>query len=304
MKSWWILLAVAVMATGMSAHAVTAEMSAKESLRMKLKKLNKKHELNTDITDAEMAAQAGSRSQYSLKFNLSYYGAPIDRPFSKEGPNPDNAPIDPSTAFSGSLSMRYRLNKRSAISVGSGITALTPFHGVKRVDMKNPYASIDYNYRVNNYQLRSSISGSATTVDNYKKRGQDGSVSFSQGLAYRFPDTKFTLGSSATISTYIYRRKFEASDGSVSRIYLGVYPYADYKLGAKTSLKTSLGFGFYNPRSSSDEWEMQRRSVTQRLGVGYAHKRTVYIYPYVNFYPDAFNWKTTTVAFSTVFSLM
>lgn len=271
---------------------------------MKLKKFNKKHEVNTDITNAEMAAQAGSRSQYSVKFNVSYYGAPIERPFSKEGPNPDNSPIDPSTALSGSLSLRYRLNKKSAVSLGSGLTALTPFHGVKRVDTKNPYVSIDYNYKAGEFQLRNSASISATTVENYTKRGQNASVSLSQGLAYNVPDTKFTMGASASLSLYNYTREYQPKDGSVSRYYLGVYPFAEYGFAQKYSLKTSFGFGFYNPRSSSDEWEMQRRLVSQWLGVGYSHSRTVYIYPYLSFYPSKFHWGTTTVAFSTVFSVL
>ncbi|MCB0385118.1 MAG: hypothetical protein KDD43_06975, partial [Bdellovibrionales bacterium] len=215
MKLWPFLVGAALAASGATVafgaesstslsgtSNTSASTESTESLRTKLKNLNKKHEVNTDITNAEMAAQAGSRSQYSVKFNVSYYGAPIERPFSKEGPNPDNSPIDPSTALSGSLSLRYRLNKRSAISIGSGLTALTPFHGVKRVDTKNPYASIDYNYKAGEFQLRNSASVSATTVENYTKRGQNGSLSLSQGLAYRFPDTQFTMGTTASLSLY------------------------------------------------------------------------------------------------------
>lgn len=275
-----------------------------ESLRLKLRELNKKHEVNTDITNPEMAAQAGSTSQYSLKFNVSYYGAPIDRPFSKEGPNPDNSPIDPSTTLSGSLSLLYRLDKRSAISVGSGLTALTPFHGVKRVDTKNPYAGIDYNYKIGNWQMRSSVSVSATTQENYTKRGQNASASLGQNFAYKFPETKISVGSNNSLSFYNYNREYLPKDGSTSSYYLGIYPFAEYGINDKLSLKTSVSVSFYNPRSTKNQWELQHRFPNQWLGMGYSYSRTVYIYPYVSFYPTRFNWETTTVAFSTIFSLL
>ena len=50
---------------------------------------NKKFTEDTRITDIELKAQAGSLSRFSLKFDLSYSGPPVDDLSDPEMPNPD-----------------------------------------------------------------------------------------------------------------------------------------------------------------------------------------------------------------------
>lgn len=264
---------------------------------------NKKFEENNEITDARLKAEEGSRSKYSMKFSLSYQGPPVGEPLAKDQPNPDNNPGDYSTALGGSVGLRYRFSPQSALSAGTGLSALTPFHGIRRFDVKTPYLSYDLSNRIGDMQMRNSWSGSVTTVPNYQKIGQVGGLGYSNSMVYNVATSGWALGLDTNLDYFIYNRDYVKKDGKASKYHIGLYPNLKYNISDKFSVNTSVAFMYQNLRSSTNDWKVANKTRTGRLGAGYAFTKSVYFSPYLNYYMEDFSWDTTTLNFATTFSI-
>lgn len=265
---------------------------------------NKKFEEDKDITDTKLQAESGSRSKYSLKFSLSYFGPPVGDLSNKNQPNPDGSIGVNQVSLSGSISGRYRLDPKSTISAGTGINALTPFHGVERLDVKTPFISYDRNARLGDVQLRNSYGFSWTTVPNFREVGQVASLSYDNSLVYNLGTSRFAVGLDSGVSAFLYEREYRKKDGKASRYYVGFYPQVKYNVSDKMNVYTSLALGFWNPRFHKDEFAMLNKTLSGRLGMGYAINRDIYFAPYLNFYPNDLKTDSTTLSFSTIFSIL
>ncbi|UXR64814.1 hypothetical protein EZJ49_00910 [Bdellovibrio bacteriovorus] len=265
---------------------------------------NKKFEDDKDITDAKLKAESGSLSRYSLKFSLSYFGPPVGDLSSKMQPNPDGSIGVNQVSLSGSISGRYRLDSKSAISAGTGINALTPFHGVERTDVKTPFISYDRNSRMGDLQLRNSYGASWTTVPNFRDVGQYASLSYDNSLVYNLGNSGFAAGLDTGLSVFLYERGYEPKDGKASRYHLGFYPQVKYNVSDKMNVYTSVAMNFWNPRARDGEWDLLNKTLSGRLGMGYAFSRDIYFAPYLNFYPKDLKADSTTLSFSTIFSIL
>lgn len=265
---------------------------------------NKKFEDDKDITDSKLKADSGSLSRYSLKFSLSYYGPPVGDLTNEKQPNPDGSIGNNDTALSGSIGGRYRIDSKSAVSLGTGISSLTPFHGSKRTDVKTPFVSYDRNARIDDVQMRNSYGVSVTTVKEYLDVGQYGTLSYDNSLVYNMGASGFAVGLDSSLSVFLYNREYEKKDRTAGRYYVGFYPQVKYNVTDKFNVYTSLALGFTNPRSLADEWAMLNRTMSGRLGAGMAFTRDIYFSTFLNFYPKELKSDSTTVSFSTVFSIL
>lgn len=265
---------------------------------------NKKFAENEEITDEKLKAEEGSRSRYSLKFSLSYNGPPVTEPLGKDLPNPNNMPGVYRTSMGGSVSGRYRIDSRTALSLGTGISALTPFHGVERMDVRTPYLSLDRSARVGTVQMRNSLGVSVTTIPNFREIGQVGTLSYDNSLIYDIGSTDFAVGLDTGLSYFLYERDYQSSDRRASIYFLGFYPNAKYRLSEKLNFNTSFNVSFASPRSRSDAFALENMRISQRLGMGWAINKEVFFAPYINFFPETANLDTTTINFSTVFSIL
>lgn len=298
-----------VLLLSFSAHAQESTISTPSNLspvlenRQQLIK-NKQFADDKDITDPVLKVESGSRSRYSVKFSLSYYGPPIGDITNERQPNPDGTIDNRDTALSGSMGLRYRLDPKSALSFGTGINSLTPFHGSKRTDIKTPFISYDRNSRIGDVQMRNSYEASMTTVKEYIDVGQFGTVGYSNSLIYDIGASGYALGLDSSASFFLYNRDYEARDRAAGRYFIGFFPRVKYNVNDKFNVYTSFAFGFHNPRDLSDELAWQPRTVTGRLGGGYAFTRDVYFSSFLNFYPGNLRTESTTISFSTVFSLL
>lgn len=281
------------------------QVPAQESV-IKLKEItgNKKFEEDKDITDSKIKADAGSLSRYSLKFSLSYFGPPVGDLSNKKQPNPDGSIGSFDTALQGAMSGRYRLSKQSAISVGTGIGARTPFHGTEQVDVKNPFIGIDRTGRLGELQMRNQISFEGATVPEYREVGQWGTIDYKGSLVYNFGTTPWAAGVDTSVNYFMYEREYETRDRSAGRYTVAFYPEVKYNLSDKLNFYTSLAVKFINPRQRDNEWDMLNRTLSQRLGLGYAFTRDVYFAPNLNFYPNDANLDSTTISFATIFSIL
>lgn len=283
-----------------STTTVTSESSMKVGDVLK----NKKFEDDKEITDSKLKADSGSLSRYSLKVSLTYAGPPIGDITSEKQPNPDGSIGNNDTALIGSIGGRYRLDTKSAISVGTGISSLTPFHGSKRTDIKTPYLSYDRNARLGSVQMRNSYGVSVTTVKEYLDVGQYATLSYDNSLVYNLGASGFAVGLDSSVSGFLYNRGYENKDRTAGRYFVGFYPQVKYNINDKANIYTSLALGFTNPRSLSDELAMLNRTLSGRLGAGYAFTREIYFSTFLNFYPKELRTESTTVSFSTVFSVL
>lgn len=305
------LLVAALMCLGHSANAQTSSSTlstAGETQKSAVKVgdviKNEKFEEDKDITDARLKADSGSLSRYSMKFSLSYFGPPVGDLSNKNQPNPDGSVGVFSTSLSGSISGRYRIDSKSAIGLGTGISALTPFHGVERTDVKTPFVSYDRSTRVGEVQMRNSYGVSVTTVPNFRDIGQYASLSYDNSLIYNIGSSGFAAGMDSVLGVFLYERDYVKKDGKASRYMLGFYPQVKYNFSDKVNVYTSVAMGFWNPRSRENEADLLNRTLSGRLGMGMAFSRGIYFAPYLNFYPENLRADTTTVSFSTIFSML
>jgi hypothetical protein len=265
---------------------------------------NKKFQENEQITDAKLKAEEGSFSRYSLKFNLSYYGPTLNDFSAADQPNVDKAVGPYSTSLGGSMSGRYRISSTRTISMGTGMKANHPFHGMDRFDMNNPYLSYDMSTRIGGVQMRNSPGVSIITIPNYTQVGEYGAINWDNSLVYDLGRSRFAVALDTGLGYFLYNRGYEKKDGKAARYNLSVAPSLKYNFTDKFSMNTSFGFSFWNPRQVASQATMWNRTVTQRIGFGYALTRDVYFAPYFNFYPSRIASDTTTLNFSTIFSIL
>ncbi len=308
MKKCVLIFALGIFVTTAQAQTSTTTMEAapKQESTLKLKKLiqNKKFEDDKEITDTKLRADSGSRSKYSLKFALSYAGPPVGDLGARTQPNPDGTVGVFETSLGGSISGRYRLDSQSAVSVGTGITALTPFHGTERLDVKNPFISYDLNDRMGGVQMRHSFGYAVTTVPNYRSVGQYGSAKYDHSMVHNFGASGWAVGLDTGLDLFFFERDYQPKDRKSTRYHLGFYPQVKYNFSDKVNIYSSLAMNYWNPRSEASEGILRNKKIGQRVGMGIGFTRDIYFAPYLNFYPDNPRWDTTTLSVATVFSLL
>ncbi|MFM6928285.1 MAG: hypothetical protein ACKOX6_07460 [Bdellovibrio sp.] len=287
--------------------ATPANDSVQSSTLKTGKIINKKFEDDKEITDAKLKADSGSLSRYSMKFSLGYYGPPVGDLSNEMQPNPDGSVGTFETALSGSIGARYRIDSKSTISVGTGVSAVTPVQGVKRYDTKNPYLSYDRNGRLFEMQMRNSYGVTYVTNPAYRDIGEYAGVTIDNSLLYNIGTSRVAVGVDTSLGYYFFERgpnMKSKKEKNTGRYSLGFFPQVKYNFTDKFSSYTSLSLNFNNPRGEDDLSVLWNKTLSQRLGFGYAFTRDIYFAPYFNFYPKSFTADSTTVNFSTTFSIL
>lgn len=282
--------------------AVHADGTTKSNLGSILE--NKKFEDSQTLTDAKLKADAGSLSRYSLRSTLAYYGPTLNDFGAKDQPNPDGSPGNYKTALSGSLGLRIRTSSDHTISMGTGLKAIYPFHGMERFDVNDPYLSFDFANRFGGLQMRNSVGGSYVTSPDYIKIGEYGTVDLKNSLVYDLGASGFAIGFETSYGHFLYNRGYEKKDKNAARNNLSFSPNMKYNITDKLNVSSSMNMSFWNPRSVDNQSVMWNRTMTQSLGLGYALKRDVYLSPYLRFYPDRLAADTTTFNFSATLSVL
>jgi hypothetical protein len=265
---------------------------------------NKKFEDTHEITDPKMRADLGSLSRYSFKFDLSYNGPAIGKPTEKDFPNPDNIVRVTATNIRGSISSRYRLDSNSSLFLGGGLSALYPLHGLNRMDVNTPQIGYDMFHRLGVAQMRNAFGISFETVPTYQAVGIAGGLNHVSSILFDLGASGFTAGMDVMLFYKVYNRDYRISDGNTPR-YTGIIsPSLKYNFSDRTNIGTNLGFAFWNPRARENTTALLPQTVTQKLYFGHAFTKTVFVSPFLNFYPGKLAADTTTINISTVFSLL
>jgi hypothetical protein len=275
---------------------------SKESLKSVLGV--KKFEDSHVLTDNQLKADEGSLSRYSIKVSTSYNGAALSNLGAADQPNVDGTPGSYETKITGSISGRYRLSSTEALSAGTGISAIHPLHGLERFDTNSPYIGYDLSSRISDIQMRNSLSASIVTVPAFLATGETHTVGFGNSLVYDLGRSGFALSLESRLEYFLYNRGWVPKDGKAPNYYLSFYPGVKYNVTGKFSVNTSLSLMSFNPRSESDVTTLRTRTTSQRLGVGYALSRDIYLSPYLTFYPGRLAMDTTTFSLSSIFSIL
>jgi hypothetical protein len=277
---------------------------APETSESRTTNILKKFQEDTEITDAKMKADAGSLSIISLRFNLSYYGPSPTNLNALDQPNPDSVVAPTATAISGSVGGRYRLNPSTTISLYAGVSDLYAFHPRQNLDINSPTLSYDKIFRLAGIQMLSSPSLTFVTQKVYRNAGEVAGLNYNLSGVYNLGESRFAIGSDNVIGYYFFGRGYQAHDGKVRRMNLSLAPFVKYNWSDQLNLNTSTGFNLYNLRRDRPLTSYDSRTVTQKLGLGYAFNRDVYISPYLMFYPSRPRISETTLNLLTSFSLL
>lgn len=264
----------------------------------------KTYQADPNVTDTKLKAENGSLSQWSAKFNLTYYGPRVGDIEDPQQPNPDGTVGNHATAIGGSIAARYRLDSDTALSFGTGVNSVTPFHQIKRFDVTTPYLSYDKVFRIGGWQTRQSIGVSDTTTPEYRDVGEIAGVSYAFSWFHSLGSSRWSGGLESSFGYFFYNRGYERTDKLAQQYNWGLYPTLKYRATDKFGLYTSYTLSWWNPRMLNNAFAMWNSTPSERLGVEYAFTRDIYFSPYLNFYPMSFNWNSTTLNFYTVFSLL
>ena len=265
---------------------------------------DQKIEDDHQITDIKLKAEQGSLSKYSLKVILSYSGPPIGDLSNKRQPNPDGSIGNASTSLGGTIGGRYRFDKETALSLSTGISALTPLHGVERVDIRTPTLTYEQVFRVDEWQFKNAPGVSAVTVPEYIQVGEFASLNYDASAYRNLGLSRFKIGTEVSFGYYLYNRSYLAQDRTAVRYNLSFYPAVKYAATDKLGFYTSLNISFWNLRTMSNESTMWNKTLSQRFGLEYALTKDIYVAPYLNFYPKSLAVDSTTINVSTIFSLL
>lgn len=264
--------------------------------------------LDSEITNARMRADSGSRSKLSMSSSLSYSGGSVESPFSSERPNLDGDPsVETATDLGGSISARFRFNPRTSATFGAGVSVLKPFHGAEDLNIDNPGVSVSHVRKLGIFQSASSVGLTYGTSDSWKRQKQNSSISLSQNLMAQIGKSDFTAGASIGLTKRNYDN--DAFDGAIGAT-LGLYPQLEYSISDRLVARTVFGyFNYYTQRNTAaTDFTSFKNSkdgnyMYQSIGLGIVATRDIYIYPNLQFLPNDFGLDKTNVAVSATINL-
>lgn len=268
--------------------------------------LIKKFEENHEITDTKLKAESGSLSVVSARFNLSYYGPPVTDFSLQNQPNPDNVTSPTQVAISGSVGMRYRLDSSSSISLYAGLTDQYPFTDQQTLDVNSPSLSYTNAFKLGAVQIISSPSITWVTTNTFRNVGETSGAGYQIGSIYNIGSSGFAIGGGGGASYYFFDRNYNAKidKQKVRRINISLEPTIKYNITDRLNVNTSMIYTLFNPRNVSSEYSLYTRRAYERLSVGYAFTRDIYVSPFIQFYPSSMAWRTTTINISSTFSVL
>jgi hypothetical protein len=313
--------------TGANALAEEQQAATPNTSSVKASDVQKPDEQRKDqseeITNARMRAEAGSKSKWSVKANLSYSGGSVEKPLDKLRPNyRSGVAQETRTSLGGTLAIAYRATDKATLRAGTGISVLTPFHnkdkelgqnhyensGTRIMNVSTPYLELSSAFRKDNLMLMPSATiayfSEQRTREDMKK---DFEVSADLTMVSELEGSNWQPGITAS-GYYDFhqdgKQDFDVigNDDARDDYGIGLYPFIEYAFNDRYSFRTLLGFSFTHVRSENADTFIKDK-VYQSMGVGIALTKEVYLYPNVQFLPDDIRGDLTNVGVSTTFSV-
>ena len=324
---------IAVLAASFMAHAQTSTTTTTTqstgTSAAKIPDLQKKDEqmkdIDQEITNNKMRAELGSKSKWSLRSSVNYYGGTIQKAFAEKRPNITQGPNADSRAYmSGDLAVKYRTSDRTSLNAGTGLRIITPFHRTvneatnsntdsapasrraKLASVSNPYLEFNYAGKLGSVQNFAQLTGTYASEDfDRNVVGTNGNVALSDQLIMEIGNN--SLGLAATVYQNMYKdagHTYTDLDGSVqAREDIGVYavPFYEYAFNDKYNFRTVFNWVNFSKELGSSQFHQLKPQ--QSMGLGISVTRDVFLYPNIQFIPQDIRADRTNVALSASINL-
>lgn len=325
-----VAILAALLVAGVS-YAADESTSSQSSTSIKAKDVTtKKNDIDQEITNAALRVQSGSKKKYSLSSSINYAGGNLSQPFGDLRPNlKGQEGTETVTSLGGSISGRYRLNKRASVSLGIGLGLGTPFNSdqiksnnastfADRVYVSDPSVGFSYAAKVGDFQMISGAGIGVGTSENSVLRGLEWSAGVDNTFLAQTGNLTWGLASTLYYTQLggvsenipgekegsVKYKKGEKCTGC-SVIDLGFYPFLEYTINDDMSLRTVFRWFTYSitdENISNGSNKLDRTRPDQSVGVRYSFTRDIYIYPNIQF-DETLSAEQTNLAISASMNL-
>lgn len=300
--------------------AQTEEQSATTSTVQASDVTTPEAQKNEEITNARLAASAGSDKKISMMAALGYNGGSLTAPLSSERPNYRGLPNAPltKTTLGGSLSAALRLTPEDQLRLGVGVSMRTPLHntagelgsgksstGSPIYNVSTPSLSWNRTKRFGSIMISTDLGTDVATDD------QDVNVNGSLGWAWASVDMVFTFENSswqpgfATVLSQSFFKDngtFNSSGDRRGNVGLGIFPFVEYQISDTYAFRSLFGFFNYTNYRDQNVGQFTQDGNYISMGLGISPTRKIWIYPNLQINPNVLRADFTNVAISTVFS--
>jgi hypothetical protein len=265
----------------------------------------------------------GSKSPFSLQFQLQYNGSSIIHPLAQEVPNAGHLVPAPTANLTGTFSGRYRLDPQTTVGLGGGITTYTPFQGPSNTSVANPYTDIAHSFKIGDIRNRADLQLQVFT--DHLNNDDYGYTTSETILDEAFYEFKFglTVGFLVEFDYYTfsgkpqYQPNYYNSNPLVGtsgtqigqegpgqiKWDLATDPYFEYALNSTFNLRSVIGWVGNNFRSMPGNFDLDHSPVYQTLGLGTQAGKSVFVYTFLEGFWNNLNARSTTFGFSTIINL-
>ena len=258
------------------------------------------------MQNARMKTLEGSKSPWSGQFQMSYSGSSIDHPFSELAPNPTHEPQEPLVTLSGVVAVRYRLDPKTTVGLGSGIVTETPFQGPKHSTLSDPQVDIARSFTLG--PLHNRVDATLVQYTNhqyYNEYGYRQELSLALESFHEF-SSGLTIGLQLATEGNTFATGGDYPKAQQVDYMLAVAPYFEYTLNSTFNLRSVIGIVDNHLRDKPDPKVYQHPNVYQTFGLGISVTKAVFVYCYAKAQPysgEAMTVKNTTAGFSTIINL-
>ncbi len=278
----------------------------------KAKKKKNGDDIDKDVTNPRLRALSGSKSKWSLSFGFAYNGGAINNPFGLKRPdiygNPENETL---TSIGGSISGRFRLDKKNSFTLGFGFGYLAPFRDDgdpdrKQFNISNPGVSYNRVEGLGMFQLVSSLDYVFGTSVAFREQNISGFLSLGITVLTNFNESRFNLGLAFSYTPLFYEDDPKPEDLRTT-YSIGLYPFFEFEFTKVWFFRTVLGFMNYEHVRSDENGSPFSMSTAPHyisVGIGIAITRDIYLYPNVQFLPKDFSVDNTNFAFSATINVL
>lgn len=280
--------------------------------------------IDQDITNAKMRAELGANKKYSFQASLAYSGSTVEKPFSEVRP-PIRAGISSlqtPASLSGTVSGKYKMNANNSLSLNTGVSIATPFHGtyddgnkianpvktsskkeIDRFNVADPSLSYTYAGKLGELMSITSVEASYYTTSAYvDDGGMVAGLDLSQTVAGDFAG--WTLGAYIGLSKTFYKADLtedQKAGESLASMYMS--PFAEYAFNDSYSFRTVLNYFAWDIAANGQQGAATALNPQQSMGFGMSVTRDIYVYPNVQFMPFNLRADLTNVGLSTTINL-
>ena len=277
-------------------------------------------DLDTEITNAKMRAESGSKSKWSISMDMTYNGGNLEDPLGRVRPNfAGISSQDNSAAFALDFAVAYRLSKSDSLRLGSGLTILTPLqntsqetfneNSARKSYVSNPYFSWSRSFRAWDLQQSVSASTSWETRPAYTDAGYQAGASLGWTVLGEIPNTNWQPGLSLSLDYTFFKDGADAADtlsnveGGRTDYTIGLYPFVEYAFNDMFSFRTVFRPAVFDHYRNDNADAFYHNMWTQSVGLGVAITRDIYLYPNFQFAPEYMRADTTNVGMNATLNV-